>query len=209
MKNLFGEDFGDLVRIDNGVIKWRGEILKETVLHGKDFRIDAGRAQEGLLQMLRRNNSTAPFADEIRGKQLEITQAWRDAKTRDGRTHLKHFHPDAKYPEDVPLTAEDMEMIPSMWRMPDRIVKLGANKFSCELDAFDGATYTMQIAIEGGKPKLWTFFKTFNPTSKKIAASRTAQPSGGGSASRPRSNRDLKTDAAHYTINPQRKATGK
>ncbi len=56
-----------------------------------------------------------------------------------------------------------------MWRNPDRVIKIGRDMFLTELDAFDGGTYVMQVKIEAAKPKLWTFFKTFNPTSKKLS----------------------------------------
>jgi hypothetical protein len=54
-----------------------------------------------------------------------------------------------------------------MWRKPDRVMKLGADLFLAETDAFDGSTYMMQVKItKKGHPKLWTFFKTTLPTSK-------------------------------------------
>ncbi len=85
--------------------------------------------------------------------------------------HLRHFVPTEahkrKNPEEIALTAEDMEMLPCMWRNPDRVLKLRANLFVAELDAFDGSTYMMQVSVENSKPKLWTFFRTTNPTSKK------------------------------------------
>jgi len=58
-------------------------------------------------------------------------------------------------------------MLPCMWRNPDRVVKLRADLFLAELDAFDGSTYMMQIKLDLAGPKLWTFFRTTNPTSKK------------------------------------------
>ena len=63
-------------------------------------------------------------------------------------------------------------------RTADGGIKLGNNKFLAELDAFDGSTFMMQIAIQADGPKLWTFFKTFLPTTKKIKASLKGTPSG-------------------------------
>ena len=172
LKELFGKDFGDVVRYEDGVLKWRPEVLQETVLQGKDFSIQLGEPQTGLLDMLRAEPKLAPFADAIEGRQLEVTQDWRDTKRREGGTHLRHFLPTEahkrKHPHEVAVTAEDMEMLPTMWRSPDRVIRLDTDKFLCELDAFDGSTYMMQIKLEAEGPKLWTFFKTYNPTSKKM-----------------------------------------
>ena len=134
--------------------------------------IQLGEPQTGLLDLLRGNPKLAPFADAIEGRQLEVTQDWRDTKRREGGTHLRHFLPTEahkrKHPHEVAVTAEDMEMLPTMWRSPDRVIRLDTDKFLCELDAFDGSTYMMQIKLEAEGPKLWTFFKTYNPTSKKM-----------------------------------------
>ena len=61
-------------------------------------------------------------------------------------------------------------------RTADGGIKLGNNKFLAELDAFDGSTFMMQIAIQADSPKLWTFFKTFLPTSKKIGRQNHQPP---------------------------------
>lgn len=169
-KAILGQDFGDLVKIDNGVLKWRPEVLEETVLHGKNFDIQLGKPQSGMLNLLRSNPKTAPFADVIEGEQLHVDQTWRDTKRPDGTTHDSHFYPNQEHPEDIPLKPEEMEMLPCMWRKPDRVMKLGADLFLAETDAFDGSTYMMQVKItKKGHPKLWTFFKTTLPTSKKMA----------------------------------------
>lgn len=175
-RDILGEDFGDLVKIDdNGTVKWRPEILKETLLQGKDFNMKIGKPQKGLLDMMRSNPKLEPFADAIDGKQLFVNQDWRDTKRPDGTTHLAHFYPIEEYPEDIPLVPEDMEMLPTMWHKPDRVHKRDAHVFTAELDAFDGSTYVMQIGFKkDGNPKLWTFFKTTLPTSKKLARTPAA-----------------------------------
>ena len=185
MRTLFGEEFGDLVKTekvgDDVVLMWRPEVLRDTLLQGKNFVMKIGRPQRGLLDLLRENPKLEPFAKQIEGKQLIVTQDWRDTKRQDGTTHLAHFYPLKDYPEDIPLKPEDMEMLPSLWHKPDRVIKIKANIFQAELDAFDGSTYVMQLAIsKKGTPKLWTFYKTMLPTSKKIAqASAAPLPSHG------------------------------
>ena len=175
LRKLFGEDFGDLVKVDGNVVKWRPEVLRETVLQGKNFDIKLGKPHAGMLAKLRADPKTAPFADTIEGEQMHVDQQWRETKRTDGTTHEAHFHPIAEHPEDIPLKPEDLEMLPCMWRNPDRVFKLGADLFLSEMDAFDGSTYMMQVKItKKGHPKLWTFFKTMAPTSKKLAQSPAA-----------------------------------
>ncbi len=175
IKDLFGEDFGDLVKVDGGVVKWRPEVLRETLLQGKDFDMQIGKPQKGLLDLMRADPKLASFAEAIDGSQLHVDQTWRDTKRRDGTTHLAHFQAIKDHPEDIPLKPEDMEMLPTMWHKPDRVLKIGAAKFMAELDSFDGGTYIMQIAItKNHTPKLWAFFKTANPTSKKLARTPAA-----------------------------------
>ena len=53
LKALFDKDFGDVVRYEDGVLKWRPEVLQETVLQGKDFSIKLGKPQAGLLDLLK------------------------------------------------------------------------------------------------------------------------------------------------------------
>lgn len=178
----FGKQFGDLVRVDGNVVKWRPEVLNETLLQKKDFSINLGVPQNGMLDKLNADASTMAFAGAIQDKQLSVDQTWRDTKRREGGTHLRHFAPTKKqmrlHPEDPPLMPEEMEMLPVLWRNPDRVIKLTSDKFLAELDAFDGSTYMMQIKIVDGNPILWTFFKTTLPTSKKIKAASSGRPSG-------------------------------
>jgi len=179
MKADFG-DLADIVRVDDRLtVKWRPEILQETVLQKKDFSVKVGVASDDLLSMMRKNPKMASFADDIEGFQLTVDQTWRDTPRSQGGTHIKHFYPIKKQPKDIPLKPADFEMLPAMWRKPDRIMKNGRDEFQLELDAFDGSTYCMRIKIveDGGKkhPKLWTFFRTTDPTSKKNGLPKSTQ----------------------------------
>ena len=176
MRDLFGEDFGDLVKVDGNVVKWRPEVLRETVLQGKNFTVKLGKPQDGMLGKLRANPKLEPFADAIEGKQLYVTQDWLKTKRTNGTPHSVHFAEMADQPDDIPLRPEDFEMLPCMWRNPDRVIKLGRDLFLAETDAFDGSTYMMQIRIsDKGDPHLNAFFRTRKPTSKKLG-SRPAAP---------------------------------
>lgn len=173
VRAMLVKDFGDLVRFEKGSILWRPEVMRDA-FRAKDFRIVLGQAQRGILEKLIAQDSMFEFASAILGEHLEVTQDWRDTKRPDGTNHLSHFGPEPNKPYNVPMSEEDLEMLPSLWRNPDRVVKLTGERFQAELDAFDGSTYCLQIAIKTGdgkplpRPKVWSFFKTMNPTSKKL-----------------------------------------
>lgn len=173
VRAMLVKDFGDLVRFENGTIQWRPEVMQEA-FRSKDFKIVLGQAQRGLLEKLIAQDNMFEFASAILGERLEVTQDWRDTKRPDGTNHLSHFGPEPNKPSNIPMSEKDLEMLPSLWRNPDRVVKLTGERFQTELDAFDGSTYCLQIAIKTGdgktlpRPKVWSFFKTMNPTSKKL-----------------------------------------
>ena len=178
--NLYGalkKVFGDQIRRVDGKLVWRQELLRET-LFTDNFKIALGIPQEdGMLKKLSADKLCAPFAEQIRGKQLTVTQDWRDTKRKDGTTHLAHFSPLKDHPEDIPLQIDDVELLPALWRNPDRAMKIGKDLFLVELDAIDGSTYVAQIKIsKSGVPKLWTYFKTTMPTSKKIGRQNHQPP---------------------------------
>jgi hypothetical protein len=171
MRSLFGKEFGDLVKTekvgDDVVLMWRPEILQKT-LFTDNFTVKLGTPQEnGMLKKLSEIKSCSLFAEQIRGKQLTINQTWRDAKRPDGSNHLSHFFPEPNNPNNIPLTAEEVEMLPTLWRNPDRIRKLQRDLFEAQLDAFDGSVFVAQFKINATKggfsPQLWTFYKKKSP----------------------------------------------
>lgn len=172
MRKMFGKTFGDLVRVDGDEVKWRPEVLKES-FRTENFHVKMGEPGSKLLNMLASNKETARFVSEIQGRQLTLDQTWRDTKRPDGTTHITHFEPDPANPNNVPLTEEELEMLPGMWLSPARIVPMTGERFQIEMEAIDGATYCLQIATKDqrGKPfsgpKIWSYFKTESPLSKR------------------------------------------
>ncbi len=148
--------FGDQIRKVGDKVMWREEVLRETVLHGKNFTVKLGVPQRGMLDKLA--DADAAFAEAIRGKALTVDQTWRDAKRPDGTDHTTHFYPDPDHPEDIPLTPGDMELLPWIWRSPDTVRKLQKDIFEATLDALDGGILVAQFKL-GALPRLWTFYK--------------------------------------------------
>ena len=166
--NLYGElkkAFGDQIRRVDGNIVWRQELLRET-LFTDNFKLSLGEPQaNGLLAKLAADKSLAPFAGRIQGKPLTVDQTWRDAKRADGTNHLSHFFPETKNPDNIPLQKDDVELLPSLWRNPDRVRKLQRDLFEAQLDCLDGSTLVAQFHVkENGAPQLWTFYKKRSET---------------------------------------------
>lgn len=148
--------FGDQIRQDGQKVMWREEVLRETVLHGKNFTVKLGVPQGGMLDKL--GDVDASFAESVRGKSLTVDQTWRDAKRPDGTDHTTHFYPDPAHPNNIPLEVGDMELLPSIWRSPDNVRKLQKDIFEASIDMLDGSTLVAQFKI-GAFPRLWTFYK--------------------------------------------------
>jgi hypothetical protein len=160
--NLYGElkkRFGDQIRNVDGKVMWRQEVLRET-LFTDNFKIALGEPSKRMLQKLSADRTLATFAERTRGKQLTVTQNWRDTKRPNGTNHLSHFFPEPNNPDNIPLQKDDVELLPSLWRNPDRVRKLQRDLFEAQLDGIDGAILVAQFYIEeNGAPRLWTFYK--------------------------------------------------
>lgn len=160
--NLYGElkkRFGDQIRNVDGKVMWRQEVLRET-LFTDNFKIALGEPSKRMLQKLSADKTLTIFAERTRGKQLTVTQDWRDTKRPDGTNHLSHFFPEPNNPDNIPLQKDDVELLPSLWRNPDRVRKLQRNLFEAQLDGIDGSILVAQFYIEeNGAPRLWTFYK--------------------------------------------------
>ncbi|MBQ7251283.1 MAG: hypothetical protein IJS32_01630 [Kiritimatiellae bacterium] len=190
--------FGDLIRFVKGGDKapnrviWRGGEVCKNLFNGGNFNIELGESSPALLDKLGAVGGGRKLAEAIKGKPLSVDQTWRDAKRRDKvSTHLSHFFPDEKYPDNIPLTAGDVELLPSIWRNPDRVRKIDAEKFDAEVDGLDGSRYIIRIRITEaenlGNPSLWTFFRTRAPG--KDVPRATSAPTSAGTESIPRVER--------------------
>ena len=126
-----------------------------------DLQKELADALNGVEELVQRGCKA--FAEALKGKPLTVDQTWRDAKRRDGTTHLAHFLPDPTRSDNIPMTVGDVELLPSVWREPDRVRKLRKDLFEAQLDTIDGHTIVAQIKMldtkNGYMPQLWTLYK--------------------------------------------------
>ena len=155
--NLLGElrrIFGDQIRNDNGTIRWRQDLIREAFTSQKPFTIRLGEATPDFLALL--PDSVPP--DNFTRKALTIDQTWLDRKRKDGTDHRAHFRPIAEHPEDLPLTMEDLELLPEIWRRPDGVERVGRTRVMLSMKALDGGTYKAVVDYESNL-YLNTFYK--------------------------------------------------
>ena len=155
--NILGElreIFRDQIRNDNGKITWRHDVIREAFTSNKTFAIKLGKATPELLSKL---PGSVP-AQSCAGKPLTVTQDWLNHKRKDGTDHRAHFEPLESHPNDIPLTVEDLELLPALWREPDMVEKVGKTRIRLSMKALDGGTYKAVVDIERN-PLLKTFYK--------------------------------------------------
>ena len=148
--------FGDQIRNDNGKLSWRHDLIREAFNSEKPFAIRLGEPSPSLLSKL---PDSLP-AQSCEGKPLTVTQDWLNHKRKDGGTHRDHFYPLETDERNIPLTVEDLELIPSIWNDPDAVSDKTSNKnrILLERKALDGGIYNMVVDIEN-QPRLVTFYK--------------------------------------------------
>ena len=101
--------FGDQIRFDGDAVHWQGELIQD-VLSGKAKKANLGIGFDGSKLSL-----SHQFFIEHGGK---------------------HLDPNEPYAH---LTKQEFELLPSLWRKPDRILKTrDPNRTQIELDTLDG-----------------------------------------------------------------------
>ncbi len=168
------ETFGDQIQLVDGKVQWRGDAIRENFEKGGEFTMRLGTASESLLQTLSANEETQGFVSALEGQtQLCLTQHWLDRKREDGTDHRAHFEPLEAHPDSTPLTIGDIELIPSIWRNPDRVYDAGAGCVALETDSLSGDMYRLIVKIaksDGrflGAPDVKTFYRTNTPYQRK------------------------------------------
>ena len=121
--------FGDQATFNGDVFKWRGELIRD-VIQGKVKSAKLGRGFDG--RNLRISHSF--FAEHL----------------------SKHYEDNEINPQDIPLTDADYELLPTIWRSPDKVVK-SRGRDVLELDAMDGGLYRLVVDPVKG---IRSFYKT-------------------------------------------------
>ena len=148
--------FGDQIRQKDGKIAWRNDIIREAFTANKPFAIRLGEATPNLLAKL---PPSVP-KDLCAGKPLIVDETWLSRKRMGGGNHRDHFYPKEADPRNIPLTVEDLELLPSIWREPDAVSDKTSdkNRILLEQRALDGGVYKLVVDVKD-RPYVVTFYK--------------------------------------------------
>lgn len=149
--------FGDQIQFnaDRREVQWRSDLFADMFDPGKKFTIKLGESTKSLLSMLPKEIPT----ELIAGKQLTVNEHWLDRKRFDKATdHRIHFENMPDHPEDIPLKKGDVDMLPSLWRNPDRVFEDNGS-LVLEVDAVDGGMFRA-IVKPGNRHELKSFYRT-------------------------------------------------
>ena len=147
------EKLGDQIAYRDGEVFFQSELLRSLVRGEGPEKIRLGKATPAMLAKLPTDRMRASLA----GTSFSVRQDWI-------RDHVsKHVGEADKDPRNIPLQEGDAELLPSIWRNPDRILAgqwPGSAVF--ELDTFDGGTLALTVKAQDGATPL-TLFKRRNP----------------------------------------------
>jgi hypothetical protein len=124
--------FEDQIRFDGNTVKWQGELIRD-VLKGKVKKAKLGRGFDG--------------------RNLSISHTI-------FKEHLsKHFGEAESHGNNKPLTPQDYDLLPTIWRSPDSVSKSKGNDHLTLL-TMDGHTLNLFVHPKKG---IVSFYKTKNP----------------------------------------------
>ena len=125
--------FGDQIRFDGNTVHWQGELIQD-VLSGKVKKTTLGIGYNG--------------------KKLSLSHNF-------FKEHLaKHVGENETRKDNIPLARGDYDLIPSMWRNPDRVTNGHSGRDVLELDTIDGGTLHLAVDPDSG---IRSFYKMKNP----------------------------------------------
>ena len=123
------KNFGDQVAIENSVVSWQGNLIQDVI---------SGRRKKAQLGV------------GYNGRPLPLSHNF-------FREHLsKHFGDNETNPQSVPLTTGDYELLPSVWRKPDRVTK-SRDRDHLAFETFDGGILHLFVSEQKG---IRSFYKT-------------------------------------------------
>ena len=130
-------------------IYWTMSDVRKKFATNKPFSIDIGEAPVQTREMMDHERRQI-LGDKV----FEMNNRWQ-------RHHgTYHFGDEETRSDNIPLTDGDLEMIPSLWRSPERIEPGGTRSTTIhEIDTLDGGTLVGVFEIGGKKAYLKTLYK--------------------------------------------------
>lgn len=151
--------FGDQIMHTGGKVVWRGNIIRDAFLRREHFEMRLGKPSIWLKERM-----PAGLKAQLKDKSFTLRDNWLDRIRSGGEDHRSHFWPLENDPRNIPLTAGDLELIPSLWRQPDNVTQ-GAFPTSlvCEIETVDGGILRMVVDVKR-IPVIRTLYKRKSST---------------------------------------------
>lgn len=147
--------FGDQIRQDGDKIVWRQDAIKDAFLSRKPFSMKLGEATPDLIGKI----PDSDIALHTATQQLIIDGSWLDNRRQDDSDHRTHFYPLESDDRNIPLQLSDLELLPDIWRHPDKVEKVSKTRLMLSMRATDGGMYRVVIETENTDARLVTFYK--------------------------------------------------
>jgi len=142
--------FGDQVVYNGDAIAWKGEIMQGVARGEGSVRL--GKSTQTLL-----SHFSGLDREHLENTSLSLTGEWV------AQHASKHMGENEKDPHNIPLAAGDFELIPSLWRNPDRVVRgKYAGSSVLTMETFDGGILNLVIDHRSGAMPL-SFYKQKMP----------------------------------------------
>jgi hypothetical protein len=135
--------FGDQIRENGKEIIWRQEAVKDAFLHKRHFELDLGAATPELIKKV-----PATLQEHVKGKSLCLKSSWLNRRRENGTTHYAHFFPEPDEPNNTPLTPDDLELLPILFREPDEVLPGKGGAIICVLHDGAGGNYCLILGVK-------------------------------------------------------------
>lgn len=134
------DDFGDQVVYKDNRIVWKNDLIKEAFENVKEG--DNGRlASLGRVTVDALYKIPEDLRDRYDGKGFTLTKEF-------SRHVQKHYEED-KDKRNTPIIQGDIDLLPTIWRSPDRVTKGKDGAIILELDLLDGDTICLIVSSRG------------------------------------------------------------
>ena len=150
---ILHRDFGDQIVIENSKVKWQGNLIHDV----RDGKIQKARLGDATKQMLAKMDGVIPKED------IEIYRKMNPSFNRDTffQHAIKHYGKNEKRLKDnIPLEDGDYDLMPTVWRSPDKVHHVKDHHAVLEFETLDGNYLQLALNTIRG---FASFYKTKHP----------------------------------------------
>ena len=152
------DDFGDQIIERDGKAMWRSQFVRDTIeeSYGENGRIiKLGKVSDAALSKV--PDELKSILEGSKGERMGLTL------TKELATHLKdhkHYKVDPRK-TNIPIQPHDLDLVPTLWRDPDRVVQDEDHKDGLvfEMKTGDGGLLRLPIIRIGNSIRTGTLYK--------------------------------------------------